>query len=780
MRINPQDASDGARLPAIRTATVTQQPTQPVKVVLSGEVRALVTMLANGLPDVDGIPIQDLLTHEDRLVLAWALELADDAGIDREEVRKLALELGQYRARQLGGPVSKPHAPSVVPGGQALLALPTLGEQDEQLAREIMISLATRSSRLDAAFVRALVDPDRRAAQPVSVALLHRLVAGPPFLIEGRHEPNAAVARFEARVVLAHTLRALALPVAGLRLEAPQLRDGATLLRARLPVVTGAGPWQLLAQLTRNDRSLLSMLYAGQQARGGDLRAVDQVASALIAMRAAERLLAHGAPLASMATPLRGPGEEPRAVPSTRGDPRRDTSARERGHAGEAGTDAREPGRSKASGGESVRGAQAPEEQAVDEAGTRAVRTRESSASSPRASVRAPDTREPRAREAEGREPRMHEPRVHAPEEREPRVREAEGREPRTREQDVREPQGRESRMREPDGREPRIREAEGREPRTREADTREAEAREPRMREPDAREPRTREPRMREPEGREPRVREADAHGSRASVRAPGAREAVVAREAPQHDPYYAARDSVVGARGTPPQAPPTNEPPGHTWHAGTSEPPWPGSRGGPLRSDPEPQARLPSAEERAWLLRTAAEQGRLPRATKPVASEGERAEPRSASARTPSAVAERGHRVLDTRVNHDGDRETVSLVPTHLAAKVAAAYRSVAPPRMTSNPPPGVDGGPDPVRKVSVPSALNVAQALGLGVLVERAHVQGLRTRRPFARELDPERRRGREAPDPERQRARAERRNWQWRRLLQRRARARRGER
>lgn len=683
MRIHPQDAPDGARLPAIRTATVTQQAMRPVKVVLSGEVRALVMTLANGLPDVGGISIQDLLTHEDRLVLAWAIELADDAGIDREEVRKLALELGRYRARQLGGAVSKPLAPSASPDSQALLALPTLGAQDERLAREIMISLATRSARLDAGFVRTLVDPDRQAAQPVSVALLHRLVAGPPLSLEVPSEPNVVVARFEARVVLAHTLRALGLPVAGLRVEAPRLRDGATLLRARLPV-TGAGPWQLLAQLTRNDRSLLSMLYAGQQARGGDLRAVDQVASALIAMRAAERLLVRGASPARTEAWVRGPVEEPRALPSTRRDPPNETPAHERGHAGETGTHASEPSRPKASGREGVRGVQPSEAHDVEEGRERTVPPRDSSPADSRLSFREPDTRESRARE----------------------------------------------------------------------------------------------------PDASEPHPREADAHGARTSARAPAARETVVAREAAPRAPHLAARepprDSYGGTGDASPHVSPTNEPPARTWHAGASEPPRSGSSGGPLRSDPEPHARLPGAEERAWLLRTAGEQGRLARATKPRASEGARTEPGSASSCTPSTITEPHHHALNARVDPKGDSDVAPLVSTHLAAKVAAAYRSVAPPRMASIPPPGVDRAPDPVSTVSEPSALNVAQALGLGALVERAHVQGLRTRRPFARELDPERRRDRDAPDPERQRARAERRNWQWRRLLQRRARARRSER
>ncbi len=78
------------------------------------------------------------------------------------------------------------------------------------------------------------------------------------------------------------------------------------------------------------------------------------------------------------------------------------------------------------------------------------------------------------------------------------------------------------------------------------------------------------------------------------------------------------------------------------------------------------------------------------------------------------------------------------------HLAAKAAVAYRSVAPPRPNTVPPPMGAALPRPPSlrpEPSAPSTLfNFAQALGLSALVADAHTQALRARRRrFARRRD-----------------------------------------
>ncbi len=320
MQIKPAEGVEAARLGSVRPASVGQltsdAQTRSTSVSLSSAARAYATALTDALPLAEALRLYDILTDDDRAVLAWAAEFAHVQGIDLGEVRRLVVDLFAYRAKRVaerepqradagvtapmaedlpaseGEPLARPHA------GQAPLVLPTFTPRDEALARTILASLAIRDTLLDRGFVRALLEPDLHPAHTVDFEFLSRIVVA---LSPTRSEALDATVSFasrEARSELARALDALNIAAADLAAVLPAVvRDGPALLRRRLldlePGQTGAAPasasWRTLLQLTRNDRAVLSLLYVGARERGAEMNAVDDFARALLALRAAER-----------------------------------------------------------------------------------------------------------------------------------------------------------------------------------------------------------------------------------------------------------------------------------------------------------------------------------------------------------------------------------------------------------------------------------------------------------------------------------------------------------
>lgn len=338
MRILPFDGAPSAHLPSNSPSLVGEltavagelalAKASTGSVSLSNLARAVAQALTQGLPADMSLQLDDVLTSEDRSLLDWMSELTKAGGVDASQVRKLVVDLVAYRRSELAlrEPAAFPIEGQAVQAGAPQLAsapaaalpsrwlsLPTLTPEDETLARGILTSLAGRDTLVDRGFVHALIDPDRTPSPSVGLAFLARLVGD-----LSRARAGAAVdlapsfARRTARVSLAQAVASLALPrdeLEGVARDSATL--GRSLLRQRLlqfaasPELSAEKPaadlplaeraektprrWSMFVLLTRNDRTLLSTLYASARVRGGDLRAVDDVARALIGLRESER-----------------------------------------------------------------------------------------------------------------------------------------------------------------------------------------------------------------------------------------------------------------------------------------------------------------------------------------------------------------------------------------------------------------------------------------------------------------------------------------------------------
>ena len=336
MRILPFEGALGARLPPNSPSVVSELTAMAGElaltapgagsVSLSSLARAVAAALSQGLAADTNANLDDLLTSEDRALLDWMSELTKAGGVDVSQVRKLVIDLVAYRRAALAlrepsafptegqgieaqVPASLATRVSAIDARPQLLTLPTLTQADETQARTILTSLAARDTLIDRGFVHALLDPDRMPAASVDLAFLARLVGDLSRARAGAAtDLGASFARRAARIKLAQAVASLALPTAELEhLEKASTELGRSLLRQRLlqfvespehalverPSAERADtmrrPWSLLVLLTRNDRALLGTLYASASARGGDLRAIDDVARALIVLRESER-----------------------------------------------------------------------------------------------------------------------------------------------------------------------------------------------------------------------------------------------------------------------------------------------------------------------------------------------------------------------------------------------------------------------------------------------------------------------------------------------------------
>jgi hypothetical protein len=290
MRIKMTEVAESTRLPSWRppqVAQLTAEAKQVVTVVVSEQTRALAATLTRSLSDIANLP--DLLTQDDRLLIAWVAEVARSEGLDGDEVSKLTANLAQYRAQELVGAQPALERGMVETG---LLTLPRFAPREEAQARAILFGLATTQSTLDAGFVNALLDPDLRPRGGVSLGFLQRVVAAlPPGASERLAGLDTAYARRDARVSLVSALDRLALPTAALVTPtAERVQLGDVILRERARLMTPQSAWQLPTTTTRDDRALLGLLYVSQDVRGGDLRHVDDVARALVTLRSVDTL----------------------------------------------------------------------------------------------------------------------------------------------------------------------------------------------------------------------------------------------------------------------------------------------------------------------------------------------------------------------------------------------------------------------------------------------------------------------------------------------------------
>jgi hypothetical protein len=295
MQIKPSEGASAAHLASTRPAAAGQLTLETkaahVLVSLSGAVRALSTALTPELLDLPELQLGERLTVADRSLLARVSELARAVQLDASEVVKLALDLSRHRA---GDVVRRTPLPP-------LLALPVFSPRDESLARTILSSVALRSSVLERGFVHALLDPEQTPEPTVDFEFVRRIVvalsAAPG---DETLDPGVTFEHREARATLGRAITALMLPRADLPAAVAAHRElGASLVRRYLPAAlerTPAGPAAVLpdgardrSALTRDDRTLLSVLYAAAFTRGQDLSAVDDVARALVGLRRLER-----------------------------------------------------------------------------------------------------------------------------------------------------------------------------------------------------------------------------------------------------------------------------------------------------------------------------------------------------------------------------------------------------------------------------------------------------------------------------------------------------------
>lgn len=333
MRIHHFDGADRSLLSESRSPPSSSPPREAarsVTIAISSEVRALVSALTRSLQGTAASLNHDILTHADRLMLACALELVHAQGADLAELEGLVRDLAAHRlaalarAQVAAGPAEAPAAagaagaPAEVLAGavsvgadtlDAQLSLPRFSDADEAAARTLLSRLALRDTQVDRGFVRALLDPDVRPTHAVRIAFLDRVVTAlSPAHADARVDPALSFVRRDARLALGDAVAALALSPAELSRDlAVRAPLGIDLLRARARLLDAAAPdadagvaWRVLVKLTRDDRAVLGMLYAATQARGGDLRAVDDVLTALVALRTEEQ-----AERAATATPAR-------------------------------------------------------------------------------------------------------------------------------------------------------------------------------------------------------------------------------------------------------------------------------------------------------------------------------------------------------------------------------------------------------------------------------------------------------------------------------------------
>ena len=326
-----------------------------VRDVLTAADRALLARAAE-LADTSGTDpdqvrrlVMDLVAFRARTLLARST----DGGRDARRTLAFAFHDPRHEDDPDG---------SATPPDEGKLSLPTLSARDERLARTILSSLPPRGSPLPPDFVEALLDPDGPGTATVDLGFLRELVVAlsPGQAGLSREEAPGPFDRRDARGMLAKALAALALPRAALTpVTAHQAAAGQALFRERLPDVMkrAVSDWvalhsaraskqslsSLLASMTRavvgpqpganeehgafeapspaslrgasspadalsrEDRSLLKLLYAVASGRVQELSDVDEVAGALVTLRMTERLA--GPRAEADAAALRAPHE---------------------------------------------------------------------------------------------------------------------------------------------------------------------------------------------------------------------------------------------------------------------------------------------------------------------------------------------------------------------------------------------------------------------------------------------------------------------------------------
>lgn len=346
MLVKPYDAALTTNPASVRPPDVAQLTAQTERLIeglaraaqadnvsLSSAVRGLNSTLSQALPELDPDRIFELLTPNDRFVLVRALELAEHEKLDAKEVQRLLVDLARYRAterlandgsrEQLDTKTTRALLAALPGNGRRgeRLALASFSARDEALARRILSSYALRDSAVDPGFVRALVDPDRNPTRAVDFAFLRRLVVAlSPSQSEGV-DGKVSLGPRVARAQLAEAFARLGLNAADLPSATREtLAQGRTLLKQRIAqldanAVSGnKGENPLFALLRANDRSLLGMLYLAAAQKRSDLRAVDDVARALIELRTAERAARSGtASLPSLIPVASGESQAPKA-----------------------------------------------------------------------------------------------------------------------------------------------------------------------------------------------------------------------------------------------------------------------------------------------------------------------------------------------------------------------------------------------------------------------------------------------------------------------------------
>jgi hypothetical protein len=319
-RIHGLDSAQSVRfssVPPLEVRTLAQAPVEASNVSLSSAVRALADAAAQRLPSTTALHVFDLLTADDRRMLASTSDLARAHGFALEDLSKLVVDLIAYRDQQLaagelgsslsaalksaaqrGDPErSAPARPASAAETPALpLSLLSFSARDEALARSILSSMALRDTLIDHDFVRALLDPDRLATHAVDFAFLQRVVVAlSPAHADTAVAVEISFARRNARARLSDALSLLGFTTHDLsRFVSEAAEHGAQLLHRRVSRVlfgadSAARTFAVLTTLTRNDRSLLGLLYVASRARRVDLALVDDVARALLSFREVER-----------------------------------------------------------------------------------------------------------------------------------------------------------------------------------------------------------------------------------------------------------------------------------------------------------------------------------------------------------------------------------------------------------------------------------------------------------------------------------------------------------
>lgn len=356
-RIHGLDSAQSVRfssVPPTDARTPSQAPVAASSVSLSSAVRALADAAAQRLPSTTGVHVFDLLTADDRRMLASTSDLARTHGFALEDLSKLVVDLIAYRDQQLAegelhsslsaalkmaaqrGESERAAAPVVRsrPEQAGPLSLLSFSARDEALARTILSSFALRDTQIDHDFVRALLDPDRLATHAVDFAFLQRVVTAlSPLHGDAAIDVDVAFPRREARARLSDALSGLDITTTELRRFVSEAAEhGAKLLHRRVSRTlfgadSRARTFQVLTTLTRNDRALLGLLYVAYRARRADLVVVDDFARALLAFREVERAPIEGArPRNSMRPEAPGAQRPSLAPPASTSSSRQDGS----------------------------------------------------------------------------------------------------------------------------------------------------------------------------------------------------------------------------------------------------------------------------------------------------------------------------------------------------------------------------------------------------------------------------------------------------------------------